>query len=53
MADLLICATFYAGGSMELKYTHFSVIMNGDRRLAFVSAANIDGENKISLKRPK
>ena len=27
----------------ELKYHHYSVIMNGKRRLAFVSAVNIDG----------
>ncbi len=28
---------------LELKYHHYSVIMNGKRRLAFVSAVNIDG----------
>jgi len=27
----------------ELKYHHFSVVMNGKRRLAFFSAVNIDG----------
>lgn len=27
----------------ELKYHHYSVIMNGKRRLAFLSAVNIDG----------
>jgi endonuclease G len=27
----------------ELKYHHYSVVMNGKRRLAFVSAVNIDG----------
>jgi endonuclease G len=29
-------------GSLELKYFHFSVIMNADRRLAYVSAVNYD-----------
>lgn len=28
----------------ELKYTHFSVVMRGDRRLPFFTAVNIDGE---------
>ena len=28
---------------LELKYHHYSVIMNGKRRLAFFSAVNIDG----------
>jgi endonuclease G len=28
---------------LELKYHHYSVVMNGKRRLAFVSAVNIDG----------
>lgn len=36
-------AKLKAGGGMELKYTHFSVVMNGPRRLAFLSAVNIDG----------
>lgn len=31
------------GNRYELKYHHYSVIMNGRRRLAFVSAVNIDG----------
>lgn len=29
----------------ELKYTHFSVKLNGKRRLAFFTATNIDGKN--------
>lgn len=29
-------------GSTELKYHHFSVLMNADRRLAYVSAVNYD-----------
>eukprot|EP00879_Flechtneria_rotunda_P004998 GHRR01005274.1.p1 GENE.GHRR01005274.1~~GHRR01005274.1.p1 ORF type:complete len:526 (+),score=120.08 GHRR01005274.1:366-1943(+) len=36
---------------IELKYTHFSVIMNKQRRLAFVSACNIDGALKIRIDR--
>jgi endonuclease G len=31
-----------ADGSLELKYHHFSVIMNAERRLAYVSAVNYD-----------
>ncbi len=31
-----------ADGSVELKYHHFSVVMNADRRLAYVSAVNYD-----------
>lgn len=27
----------------ELKYHHFSIVMNGDRRLAYFTACNIDG----------
>jgi endonuclease G len=34
---------FAAVGSTEIKYTHYSVILNEQRRLAFVSAVNIDG----------
>lgn len=35
----------------ELKYHHYSVIMNGDRRLAFVSAVNIDGSSSKDFNR--
>ncbi|TCS60278.1 endonuclease G [Primorskyibacter sedentarius] len=37
-------------GEAELKYTHFSVVMNGERQLAFYAAANIDGDE---LRRPR
>jgi endonuclease G len=37
----------------ELKYHHFSVIMNGKRRLAFVSAVNIDGSTSKDFDRSK
>jgi len=36
------------GSGTELKYTHYSVVMNKDRRLAFVSAVNIDGANRVT-----
>jgi endonuclease G len=35
----------------ELKYHHYSVIMNGERRLAFVSAVNIDGASSKDFNR--
>lgn len=37
-------------GETELKYRHFSVVMNGERRLAFYSAANVNGDE---LRRPR
>jgi endonuclease G len=38
-------------GSIELKYTHFSVVMCASRRLAFFTAVNIDGSSSQDLKR--
>jgi endonuclease G len=35
----------------ELKYHNFSVMMNGTRRLAFVSAVNLDGRARFTVKR--
>jgi len=35
----------------ELKYQHFSVVMNGKRKLAFFTAANIDGASVITIVR--
>jgi endonuclease G len=35
----------------ELKYHNFSVMMNGTRRLAFVSAVNLDGRAPYTTKR--
>ena len=35
----------------ELKYHHFSVVMNGRRKLAFFTACNIDGETAKSVNR--
>lgn len=37
--------------SDELKYTHFSIVMNKNRRLAFFTAVNIDGEKSFTLRR--
>lgn len=37
-------------GSTEIKYTHFSVVFNEQRRLAFFSAVNIDGANTVKVK---
>jgi endonuclease G len=35
----------------ELKYEHFSIIMNRDRKMACVTAANIDGQHSRSVDR--
>ena len=39
------------GGGIELKYFNYSVIMNATRKLAFVSAVNLDAVAKFSAKR--
>jgi endonuclease G, mitochondrial len=39
------------GNRHELKYYHYSVIMNGKRRIAFVSAVNFDANSKVNHKR--
>jgi endonuclease G len=31
------------GNPFELKYTHFSIVVNGERKLAYYTAVNIDG----------
>ncbi|MGI8783006.1 MAG: DNA/RNA non-specific endonuclease [Acidobacteriota bacterium] len=36
---------------VELKYEHFSVVMNGKRRMCFYSAVNIDGNRSRKVKR--
>lgn len=35
----------------ELKYTHFSLVMNKSRRMAFFTASNIDGATWININR--
>jgi endonuclease G, mitochondrial len=42
---------FTKDGSKLLDYTHFSIVMSKSRRLAFFTAANIDGKNLIDLDR--
>jgi len=40
-----------APGQHVLHYTHYSVVMNKDRRLAFFTASNIDGAKAHAIKR--
>jgi endonuclease G len=35
----------------EIKYQHFSVVLNADRRMAFFSICNIDGSKRITVDR--
>ena len=46
-ADIKSLAVKVPGSGHELKYFHYSVIMNGRRRLAFVSAGNLDAKPKF------
>ncbi|UBU08489.1 DNA/RNA non-specific endonuclease [Nonomuraea gerenzanensis] len=39
------------GPAHVLKYHHFSVVMNRQRRLAFFTAVNIDGETSLRIRR--
>ena len=41
------------GSGYELKYSHFSLLMSKSRRLAFLTAVNIDGKNLQNLKRDR
>ena len=43
--------TLLADGSGDLRYMHYSVVMSASRRLAYFSAANIDGATTLSLSR--
>lgn len=40
-------------GKTVLDYTHFSIVMNKTRRLAYYTAVNIDGEHLVSVPRAK
>lgn len=40
-----------ANGEYVLDYSHYSVVMNAERRLAYFSAGNIDGKNWFKIKR--
>ena len=46
-ADIKQLAVKVPGSGHELKYYHYSVIMNERRRLAFVSAGNLDAKAKF------
>jgi endonuclease G len=41
----------FGEGESELRYEHFSVVMNAARRQCFFSACNVDGERSKSSKR--
>ena len=49
--DIKQLAVKVPGSGHELKYFHYSVIMNGRRRLAFVSAGNLDAKPKVTHER--
>jgi endonuclease G, mitochondrial len=44
--------TFNGKKEVELKYTHFSVVMHRKRRMCFYSAVNIDGQQSKKTLRP-
>lgn len=44
-------ATLKDGKGTELKYTHFSIVMNSRRRFAFFTAVNIDGNSSTNVRR--
>jgi len=46
-----LAAPVRGGGGTELKYYNYSVIMNAKRRMAFVSAVNLDGQAPVHFKR--
>jgi endonuclease G len=50
-ADIKSLAVKVPGSGNELKYYHYSVIMNQRRRLAFVSAGNLDAKAKFTHER--
>lgn len=42
----------FGDGETELKYLHFSVVMNAERRMCFYSAVNVFGRKYFKTKRP-
>jgi endonuclease G len=48
--DTKALAPLLAGGH-ELKYTHFSALLHHERRVALVTATNIDGEHYLKIVR--
>lgn len=53
LADKAVVVDRHASGMDRylLAYTHFSLAMNGERRLAFFTAVNIDGNSLHQIKR--
>jgi endonuclease G len=47
------CVALKDGSGIELKHTHFSLVMNKSRRLALYTAVNIDGTQSQSIQREK
>ena len=50
-ADQLSRAAPVMGGGNVLRYTHFSIVMNAERRFAYLTACNIDGSSSTSIRR--
>jgi endonuclease G len=48
--DRRVLAPLRDGGS-ELKYTHFSVLLHADRKMALITATNIDGPSYLKIVR--
>jgi endonuclease G len=48
--DRRVLAPLREGGH-ELKYTHFSVVLHADRRMALITATNIDGSSYLKIVR--
>lgn len=48
--DRRVLAPLRQGGN-ELKYTHFSVFLHADRRMALITATNIDGPSYVKILR--
>ena len=44
-------AKLIGSSEIELKYTHFSVILNANRKIAFFTAVNIDGQKWTNINR--
>lgn len=47
------CVTLKDGSGIELRHTHFSLVMSKSRRLALYTAVNIDGTQSQSIQREK
>ncbi len=51
MPEVSDLAAVAQDGGTELKYNHYSVILNAQRKIAFVSAVNLDGAAAFQLHR--